>query len=63
MVTMILPIRLGREPDWHAVVFAGRDVRLAVLWDTGDLYDWESWLSDTGNLPGAVAAFAAVRAA
>lgn len=63
MVTMTLPLPLGRLADWEAAARAVRDVRLEVLWDTGDLYDWESWLADTGNLPAALAAFTALRAA
>lgn len=63
MVTMTLPLPLGREPEWSAAAAAVRDVRLAVVWDTGELYDWESWLNDTGNLPGAVPVFTAARAA
>lgn len=63
MVTMTLPLPKGRQPDWEAAAQAIRDVRLEVLWDTGELYDWELWLADEENLPGARAAFTALRAA
>ncbi|MDP9442350.1 MAG: hypothetical protein M3P34_09305 [Actinomycetota bacterium] len=63
MVTMTLPLSLQRQPDWRSAARAIRDVRLQVLWGTGELYDWETWLHDTDNLPGAVPAFMALRAA
>lgn len=63
MVTMVLPVPIERELDWSAAAAAVRDVRLAILWDTGELYPWEEWLWDTDNLPGAVPAFTALRAA
>ena len=43
MVTMTLPLPLGRKPDWGAAAHAIRDLRLAVLWHAGELYDWETW--------------------
>jgi hypothetical protein len=63
MVTMTLPLPLGREPDWDAAALAIRTLRLDVVWDADDLYPWEEWLAETENLPGSEAAFVALRAA
>jgi hypothetical protein len=63
MVTMTLPLPLGREPDWEAAALAIRDLRLDVVWDADELYPWEEWLAETENLPGSEAAFVALRAA
>jgi len=64
MVTMTLPLRRGREPDWEAAARAIRCLRLEVLWGAGDsLYPWEDWLEDAGELPGAEAAFVLLRTA
>jgi hypothetical protein len=62
-VTMVLPLPCERRLDWDAAAAAIRDVRLDVLWDTGELYPWEYWLGEVENLPGAVPAFVALRAA
>lgn len=63
MVTMTLPLPRDMEPDWEVAAHAIRGVRLAALSDTDYLFDWENWLWDTPNLPSAVAAFTALRAA
>ena len=63
MVTMVLPLPRERRLDWDAAAAAIRDVRLEVLWDTGELYPWEYWLGEVENLPGAVPALVALRAA
>lgn len=63
MVTLVLTLPRDRDPDWDIAARAVRDVQLAVVWDTGDLYPWEDWLRDVEWLPGAVSAFVAMRAA
>jgi hypothetical protein len=63
MVTMVLPLPRERRLDWDPAAAAIRDLRLEVLWDTGDLSPWEYWLGEVENLPGAVPAFVALRAA
>ncbi len=60
---MVLPLTRGRDLDWDAAARAIRDVRLAVLWDAGELYPWEYWIGEVEDLPGAVPAFVALRAA
>lgn len=52
MVTMVLPLPPGRDLDWDAAACAIRDVRLAMPWDTGELYPGEVWLGAVENLPG-----------
>src|SRR5262245_30153266 len=64
MITMVLTLPLGREPDWEAAAQAIRAVPLENLWDTGDdLFPWEIWLAEVENLPGAAPACVALRAA
>jgi hypothetical protein len=63
MATMVLPLPRERAIDWDDAARAVRDVRLEVLWDTGDLYPWDDWLGDVGNLPSAESAFVAIQAA
>lgn len=63
MVTMVLPLPVHRQLDWHAAALAVRNVRLAALWGAGDLYPWEEWLEEVEYMPGAVPAFVALRAA
>jgi hypothetical protein len=51
MVTMVLPLPRERRLDSDAAAPAIRDVRLEVLWDTGELYPWEYRLGEVETLP------------
>ena len=64
MVTMTLPLLHGPDPDWEAAARAIRCLRLEVLWASDDdLYPYEYWLDESGDLPGAEAAFVLLQTA
>ena len=64
MITMTLPLPRERQLDWDAAARAIGRLRLEVVWAVRDdlLYE-DYWVRETGDLPGAEAAFVALGAA